>query len=127
MIRVAIADDHPELRLALRLLLARAKNIEVVCEASNGPEAVTCVRSQQPDVLVMDVDMPELNGFAAAEQITTLPTTTQIILISLHRGEAYRQKAATIGARGFVPKDKLVSSLLTAIEAVHRGQTYFLD
>lgn len=125
MIRVAIADDHAELRLALSLLLSRSKAIELVCEASNGREAVECVKSHKPDVLVMDVTMPELNGFEAAKQIARLPVNTRVILISIHREPEYAEQAAAVGAQGFVSKDKLINSLIAAIEAVYRGEHYF--
>ncbi|HEX6385177.1 MAG TPA: response regulator transcription factor [Anaerolineae bacterium] len=125
MIRVAIADDHAELRLALSLLLSRSKDIALVCEASNGREAVECVKSHKPDVLVMDVTMPELNGFEAAKQIARLPVNTRVILISIHREPEYAEQAAAVGAQGFVSKDKLINSLIAAIEAVYRGEHYF--
>jgi len=72
MIRVAIADDHSELRLALRLLLSLYRNFEIVCEASNGQEALECVKEVQPDVLVMDIQMPGLDGFESTKQIVAL-------------------------------------------------------
>ena len=121
MIRVAIADDHAELRLALRLFLGRAKNIEVVCEASNGREAVECVRMYRPDVLVMDVGMPELNGFAAAEEIGAMAAGTRIILMSIHEDPAFAEKAKAVGAQSFITKGKLVASLMAAIEGGGAG------
>lgn len=126
MIRVAIADDHAELRLALRLFLGRSKDIEVVCEASNGREAVECVRRYRPDVLVMDVEMPELNGFAAAEGIGGMAAGTRIILISIHEGSAFVEKARAVGARGYITKGKLVASLTAAVETVYRGGVWGL-
>lgn len=125
MIRVAIADDHPEIRVALRLLLSRSKHIELVCEARDGWEAVECVQHHQPDVLVMAIGMQGLNGFEAARQIADLPIATRVILISIFEDEARSKKAAAVGAQGFVPKDQLPGSLLLAIEAVHRGELYF--
>jgi DNA-binding NarL/FixJ family response regulator len=127
MIRVAIADDHPELQLALRLLLNSSSNMDLVCEASNGLEAVACVERHRPDVLVMDVTMPELNGFAAAKQIADLSVTTRIILISAHKSRSVSKRAAAMGIHGFVPKGELVKSLLTAIETVHEGKQYFRE
>jgi DNA-binding NarL/FixJ family response regulator len=127
MIRVAIADDHREMRVALRLLLGTAEDMEVVCEASNGREAVECVIRCQPDVLVMDIRMPELDGFAATKEITKLPLTTRIILISIEEGKPYARRAAAVGAQGFVPKDEVVTALLLAVRTVYRGEQYFLD
>lgn len=124
-IHIAIADDHAELRVAIRLLLARSESIKIVCEASNGREAIQCVLDCRPDILVMDIQMPELDGLAAVKQITHLPVATRTILISSEQGQAFIEQAAAAGAHGFVPKDKLVDSLHLAIEAVHRGERYF--
>lgn len=126
MIRVAIAEDHPEMRVVLRLLLKLFQDLELVCEASNGLEAVDCVKRIQPDVLVMDIHMPVLDGLAATEQIIGLRVRTRVILISSNRGNPIFWQAAYAGAQGFVPKDEVAVSLLPAIEAVHRGETFFL-
>ena len=127
MIRVALADDHAEMRVALRLLLSLSKDIELVCETSNGLEAVDCVKRLQPDVLVTDIHMPVLDGFAATSQITELSVPTRVILISTDTGSFIVRKAAAVGAKGFVPKDKVVKLLLLAIETVHRGETFFVE
>lgn len=127
MIRVAIADDHPEMRVALRLLLSISKEIEIIYVASNGQEAVDCVKRLQPDILVMDIQMPVLDGFAATKQITDLSVSTRVILISTDTGSFIARHAAAVGAQGFVPKDKVAKSLLPAIETVHRGETFFME
>ena len=127
MIRVALCDDSPEMRVALRLLLNLAKDIELVYETSNGQEAVECVKRLEPDVLVMDIRMPVLDGFAATKQITDLSVSTRVILISSDLGSFIARHAAAVGAKGFVPKDDVVKSLLLAIETVHRGETFFVE
>lgn len=127
MIRVAIADDHPELRLSLRLLLSMYREMEVVCEISNGQEAVDCVKRLQPDVLVMDIQMPVLNGFEATKQIIDLSLRTRVILISTYRGIIIAREATAVGARSFVPKDLVSEWLHTAIETVHRGEVFFIE
>jgi DNA-binding NarL/FixJ family response regulator len=126
-IRVAIADDHAELRLALRLLLNIHKDIEIVCETSNGQEAVDCVKHLQPDVLVMDIQMPVLDGFRATRQITDLSVSTRVILMSTYRGHIIAREASAAGARGFVPKDHIAEWLHTAIETVHQGDVFFIE
>ena len=126
MIRVAIADDHPELRLALRLLLKMKGDVEVVGEAGNGEEAVNLVKNFQPDVLVMDIQMPVLNGFEATKQIADLAVPTHVILISTYGGAIMAEDAAAVGARGFVSKDHITDWLHTAIEIVHRGEAFFM-
>jgi len=127
MIRVALADDHAEMRVALRLLLSLSKDIELVCETSNGQEAVDCVKRLQPDVLVMDIHMPVLDGFAATKQITDLSIPTRVILTSTDTGHFVVRQAVAVGAKGFVPKDKVVKLLLPAIETVYRGETFFVE
>jgi DNA-binding NarL/FixJ family response regulator len=127
MIRVGLADDHAEMRVTLRLLLSLSKDIELVCLTSNGQEAVDCVKRLQPDVLVMDINMPVLDGLAATQQITDLSIPTRVILISTYIGKVVVRKAAAVGAKGFVPKDEVAKSLLSAIEAVHRGETFFVE
>ncbi len=127
MIRVALADDHAEMRVALRLLLSMSKEIEIVCVTSNGQEAVDCVKRLQPDVLVMDIHMPVLDGFAATKQISDLSIPTRVILISTETGNFFVMQAIAVGAQGFVPKDKVAKSLLPAIETVHRGETFFME
>lgn len=127
MIRVAIADDYPELRLALRLMLHLSKDITVVCERDNGQEAVDCVRQLQPNILVMDIHMPVLNGFEATRQIVQLSVPTHVILISSYREHFFVRQAAEAGAKGFVLKDDVPRFLLRAIEAVQHGELFFKD
>jgi DNA-binding NarL/FixJ family response regulator len=127
MIRVGITDDRAEMRVALRMLLSLSKDIELVFEASNGQEAVDYVKSLQPDVLVMDIHMPVLDGFAATKEITELSVPTRVILISTDTGNFIVRQAAAVGAQGFLPKDEVAKSLLPAIKTVHRGKTFFVE
>lgn len=127
MIRVAIADDHSEMRVALRLLLSLSKEMEVVCAASSGQEAVDCVKQFQPDVLVMDIQMPGLDGLEATKQIVSLGVPTRVILISIYRGRYAVRQSQSVGAMGFLPKDDLAVSLREAVEAVYRGEERFVE
>lgn len=127
MIRVAIADDHRELRTALRLLLNLAPNLEIVFEATSGREAVADVQQFLPDVLVMDVRMPDLDGLAAARQMRDLALSTRIILISMYKETAIVRAAAAAGVHGFIYKGDLIPSLTEAIVVVHEGGRYFPD
>lgn len=127
MIRVALAEDHPEMLLALRLLLKLSGNVELVCEATNGQQALVCVQSHQPDVLVMDIRMPVLDGLAATRKLMALGLRTRVVLISSYRGGYIVMQATGVGALGYVPKELLASDLLPAIEAVHRGEPYLIE
>lgn len=126
MIRVVIADDHEQIRAVLRLLLSHFNEVQVVGEAVNGWEAVECVKRLRPDVVLMDVSMPVMDGLAAARQIAEMEVATRVILISLHTGEHMVRRAVDAGAQGFILKDRLGTSLRTGIQAVHRGETFFL-
>ena len=125
MIRVAIADDSPEMRVALELLLKLSTNIEIVCIVNNGQEAVDCVKQHQPDVLVMDIYMPVLNGLDATKQIVYLALPTRVILISLHVHSYIVKQAAADGARALIPKEDVAAFLSVAIEMVQRGEMFF--
>jgi DNA-binding NarL/FixJ family response regulator len=127
MIRVALADDHLELRTAVRLLLRLSDEIEVVCETENGQDALDCAMRLGPDVLVMDLQMPVLDGFTTTKQIVDLSLPTRVIIISLTRGSFIAAKAAEAGAKGFLAKDELAEFLLPAIEAVYRGESFFRE
>lgn len=127
MIRVAITEDHPDMRDALRMLLSQSADVEVVYETDNGQGAVDCARRLQPDVLVMAVNLPVMDGFSAARQIHDLPVSTRVILISLDSGTFIVRQAAEVGARGFVAKDHAAQQLLSAIRTVYRGETYFVE
>ena len=125
MFRVAVAEDHAELRTALRLLLGLSEDIEVVFEAENGLEVIGLVQQHRPDVLVMDIRMPLLNGLAAVKQIVGLSLPTRIILISSLEGPGVIQEAMAAGAHGFVHKADVVKLLRTAIETVYHGGRFF--
>lgn len=127
MIRVAFADDHPEIRLALRLLLRLAEDMEIVCETSDGQEALDCATSLQPDVFVIDIQMPALDGFAVTKQIVDLSLPTRVILVSLNRGSYPARRAVEVGAKGFLGKDDLAVSLIPAIRAVYQGEMFFQE
>lgn len=118
-IRVALAEDHPEMQVVLRLLLRLSADFELVCDVGNGLAAVDCVTRLQPDVMVMDIRMPVVDGLEATRRIVELGVGTLVILISSDRGGYAVKRAEDAGARGYVPKDDLVRDLPRAIRAVH--------
>ena len=109
------------------MLLNLSTEIELIYETDNGQAAVDCAKRLQPDVLVMAVHLPGLDGFTATKQITGLPVPTRVILISLDNGSYVVRQAAEVGAQGFVAKEDAARQLLSAIKTVHQGETYFLE
>src|ERR1044071_5957414 len=107
MIRVAIAEDHPEMRTALRLLMKLSESMELICEPCDGQEALDCLRNLKPDILVMDIRMPVMDGLTTTKLIRKLGFETPVLLISSYRGAYIVQKAREVGAQGYVPKDDI--------------------
>ncbi len=124
MIRVLLVEDHALVRAGLRALLERAGDICVLGEASNGQEGVELTQSLKPDVVIMDIMMPRLNGIQAAERIQTLKLTSQILLLSMYSEQGLVHQALQSGAKGYVLKTSVSEELLEAIRAVARGETY---
>ncbi len=124
MIRILLVEDHTMVRAGLRALLERAKDIQVLGEASNGQEAIDMTVELKPDVLVMDIMMPRLNGIQAAEQIRDLKLPVSIILLSMYSDEGLVHQALRSGVKGYVLKTSVSEELLWAIRTVARGETY---
>lgn len=124
MIRVVVADDHNLVREGIRALLEKAGDIEVVGEAVDGHEAVELVTRVAPDVLVMDIAMPRLNGIQAVEQLRAAGTETRIVILSMYSEEILVRQALQHGAKGFLLKGSVSEELLLAIRAASRGAVY---
>jgi len=125
MIRIVLADDHVVMRNGLRLLLERQPNFEVAGEAANGREAVEICEKLKPDVLVLDIAMPNLNGIEAARQISTKLPQIAIVILSMHSDESYVLRALKAGARAYLLKDSAEADLINAIRAVSEGKAFF--
>ncbi|MGD0496956.1 MAG: response regulator transcription factor [Bryobacteraceae bacterium] len=124
-IRILLADDHTVVRKGLRLLLESHDGLEVIAEAADGRQAVALAEQTAPDVAVMDVAMPILNGIEAARQISAKLPKTAIVFLSMHSDEAYVLRALKAGARGYLLKDSAEHDLIAAVEAVVQGKTFF--
>jgi len=120
-----LADDHIVMRTGLRALLERQSNLEVVGESENGRETVELAATLRPDVVVMDVGMPVLNGIEATRTIVTERPTTAVVILSMHADESYVMRALSAGARGYLLKDSAAADLLGAIQAVSQGKSFF--
>src|SRR5262245_59037564 len=124
-IRIVLADDHTVMRAGLRLLLERQPNFNVVGEASDGHEAVEMAIAQNPDVVVMDVAMPRLNGVEATRQILSRNPDTAVVILSMHSDESYVLRSLKAGARAYLLKDSAEADLLSAIAAISEGKSFF--
>lgn len=125
MIRIVLADDHSVMRSGLRALLQQHSDMQVVGEASDGREALNLVESLRPDVVVLDITMPLLNGIDAARQMAAKQLGTAIIMLSMHSDESYVLRAMKAGVRGYLLKESAEIDLLHAIRAVTQGQAFF--
>jgi two-component system, NarL family, response regulator LiaR len=125
-VRVLIADDHTLVRQGLRRLCEEVGGFSVVAEAENGAQAIVLAHTEQPDVTLMDIVMPDVDGVEAIRQIMRATPTTRIIALTMYRQEQYMLDAIRAGARGYLLKTVDVRELIAAIEAVHRGD-YLID
>jgi len=124
-IRVLLADDHQLLRQAMRVMLEMNENIEVVAEAGDGREAVELTEAHKPDVVLMDLAMPGLNGVEATSQIVRQCPGTKVLVVTGYVDDQRVLAALRAGAHGYVVKRSDVNELLLAIQAVHLGNPYF--
>jgi two-component system, NarL family, response regulator NreC len=125
LIRVVLADDHSVVRQGLRAWLERSGYVQVVGEAADGREAVAIVEQLQPDVVIMDIAMPMLNGIDATAQITRRNPDTKVIILSMHADESYILRALSAGAKGYLLKESTESDVLPAVQSVRDGKPYF--
>ena len=123
-IRVLLADDHALLREGLRALLGAHPGIEVVADVADGREALRCAEELKPDVLVMDVSMPGLNGIEAAELVRARCPQTQVVMLSMHSSAEHLFRAMRAGALGYVLKESAATEVISAVQAVHLGRRY---
>lgn len=122
--KVLIADDHTIVRQGLRAILHGVRDVEVVGEAADGREAVRKVAALHPDVVVLDISMPRMNGLEATARIVRRSPRTKVIALTMHSSEEYVYSLLKAGARGFLLKESASSELVEAIRAVHAGGTY---
>ena len=123
-IRILLVDDHAVVRHGFQLILGAQPDMEIVGEAGNGRDAVDLVEKLHPDVVVMDVAMPELNGIEATRRLTEVSPRTRVLALSMHKDSVYVREILRAGARGYLLKDSIASDLIAAVRAVAGGEGY---
>jgi two-component system response regulator NreC len=121
--RIVLADDHVLVRQGLKSLLER-EHFQVMAEASDGQEAVRLIETQQPDIAILDISMPTLNGIDAARGLSRSAPKTKVILLTQHEEEQYIHEALEAGVKGYVLKNQVANDLIQAIRQVGRGEFY---
>ncbi len=125
MVKVLVADDHTIIRSGLRHLLEREPDFQVIGEAADGREALDLALKMRPDVVLLDIAMPKLNGIDAGREIAAHLPKASVIILSMHSDEGYVLKALKAGARGYLLKDSAESDIINAVRAVGSGKAYF--
>lgn len=124
MIRIVIADDHQLVRQSIVSLIEKAEDMEVVGEAADGHEALDLVQRKRPDVAMLDIAMPMLNGIETTRRIQTLSVDTRIVILSMHSEEDVVRQALRCGASGYLLKNSVVEELLIAVRSANKGEIY---
>jgi DNA-binding NarL/FixJ family response regulator len=123
-IRILLADDHTVVRDGLRALLEKHPDIAVVAEAADGRDSVRLAEEHQPDVVIMDIAMPNMNGIEATRRIVAANPKTSVVILSMHQDESYVLRSLKAGAKGYLLKDSLRSDVLDAIRSVAQGRSF---
>jgi DNA-binding NarL/FixJ family response regulator len=124
-VRIVIADDHEVVRQGVRHILETHPGWEICGEAENGHKAVSLARELNPDIIVMDISMPLMNGLEATREISNLKAKTQVLVFTMHDSSNLLESAKGVGARGLVTKSEASRDLISALECVLRGETFF--
>jgi two-component system response regulator NreC len=124
MIRILLADDHALVRQGFRMILEAQPDMEIVGQAGNGREAVELAEKLHPDVVGMDVAMPELNGTEATRRLTASLPRTRVLALSMHKDSVYVREILRAGARGYLLKDSGDTDLVAAVRAIAKGEGY---
>jgi DNA-binding NarL/FixJ family response regulator len=127
MTTFVLADDHPVVLKGLRALLATQKHYEIIGEATDGLSAIDLISEQQPDVAILDVQLPDLNGLEVARRAQKKSHQTRIVILSMHSDEAFVREAFRTGALGYVLKGSTTADLLRAVEAALEGQRFLSE
>jgi len=124
VIKILLADDHSLVRQGFKMILDAQQDMQIVGEAGNGREAVELAEKLQPDLIVMDVTMPELNGIEATRRLAQVAPRARVLALSMHKDAVYVREILRAGARGYLLKDSVDADLLAAVRSVAKGEGY---
>ena len=124
-VKLLLADDHEIVREGLRSLLGARRDFEIVGEAADGREAVALVEELKPDIVILDISMPLLNGLEATRQILKMRPQTKVLILTMHESDSLVRDILNVGARGYILKTDVGKDLVTAVESLHRKKTFF--
>lgn len=122
--KILLADDHTIVRQGLKLIISSHADLQVIGEAANGREVLELAEKLKPDVILMDVAMPELNGIEATRRLHEVSPRTKVLVLSMHKEAVYVREILKAGARGYILKDAIDTELISAIQSVARGDGY---
>ena len=122
--KILLADDHTIVRQGLKLIISSHADLQVIGEAANGREVLELAEKLKPDVILMDVAMPELNGIEATRRLREVSPRTKVLVLSMHKEAVYVREILKAGARGYILKDAIDTELISAIQSVARGDGY---
>lgn len=123
-IKIVIADDHPVFRSGLKTIVLRSPELEVIGEAVNGLNALSLIKECEPDVAVLDVNMPKASGFDVARELQNSNLATEIIILTMHKDEAMFNSAMDLGIKGYLLKESAVEDIVNGIKAVAKGENF---
>jgi two-component system, NarL family, response regulator NreC len=124
LIRVVLADDHAVVRSGLRAVLGSARDIEVIGEAANGRDAIAIVKRLEPDVVIMDLTMSEMDGISATQELVEAGSATKVLVLTMHAEEEYLLQVLQAGAAGYIVKSAADRDLVDAVRTVAKGEVY---
>lgn len=123
-IQILVADDHPVFRRGLAMMIATDKTLKVIAEASNGKQALESIQKYQPDIAILDVNMPEMTGFDVARELQNSSVATDIIFLTMHKDEGMFNTALDLGVKGYLLKESAVEDIVAGIKAVATGENF---
>ncbi|RKY40052.1 MAG: DNA-binding response regulator [Candidatus Omnitrophota bacterium] len=122
--KVVIADDHDIIREGIKSIIRQQSDYEIVGEAKDGKEALEKVKEKKPDIFLLDISMPEIGGLEIIETVKRISPNTKILIVSVHKAEAYIMKALRLGVKGYLNKENAAEDLIPALNKVSRGEIY---